>query len=248
MWLPKDQWVMQHWLPFDEERLYATLGIDNRALDRWLRNDHRTIAALARRRTGLGPERLAKLLVAPRAGGRARADAVRLRKRAKKVLTQGHLAQHLFFHYFHGTRALERTWPIFGVSRSDFKRLRLAGWTPRRIGRFGGQSRTEVRRGMLDHMRRVSNDGVRRGAHSRAQAKFMLRRRTALLGCFLRRPLARLDLNSPFGERDNGHGPHARAARSGLVRGSKQRTARGRPGCCWIEPRLMVSPLAPHTG
>ena len=27
-WLPKDQWVMEHWVSFDEARLYALLRID----------------------------------------------------------------------------------------------------------------------------------------------------------------------------------------------------------------------------
>ena len=27
-WLPGEQWVMQHWLPYDEQRLYSLLGVD----------------------------------------------------------------------------------------------------------------------------------------------------------------------------------------------------------------------------
>jgi hypothetical protein len=41
---------MQHWLPYDEDRLLALLGIDRATLWRHLRDDRRTIAQLAARR------------------------------------------------------------------------------------------------------------------------------------------------------------------------------------------------------
>jgi len=47
-WLPKEDWVRYRQLPYDEERLYAALGIDRARLLAWLRDDRRTIAGLAR--------------------------------------------------------------------------------------------------------------------------------------------------------------------------------------------------------
>ena len=63
-WLPGEPWVMQHWLPYDERRLYALLEIDRGDIWRWLRDDTRSLADLARLR-GRQPEALAAALVAP---------------------------------------------------------------------------------------------------------------------------------------------------------------------------------------
>src|SRR5688500_13627716 len=63
-WLPSEPWVMQHWLPYDERRLYALLEIDRGDIWRWLRDDTRSLADLARLR-GWQPEALAAALVAP---------------------------------------------------------------------------------------------------------------------------------------------------------------------------------------
>ena len=240
-WLPEQDWVMQHWLPFDEADLYRVLGVDNLMLERWLRDDHRTIAQLARKRTGIAPKQLALHLVALR-GTLPRARVRVLRQRALRVVTQGHLAQHIFFHYFHGTGALGRTRQVFGVGRRTFTRLRMRGSTPLAIGRYGGRTRERVVRGMRRLLRRMARAGVRRRAHSPRQGRLMLQRRRALLHCFLRRPVPKLDPANPYGDPHNGHGRHRRADRRGIKRGSKQRRARRHPRCCWDEPRLPLGP------
>src|SRR5215217_6426676 len=62
-WLPAEDWVMFHWLPFDERLLYARLGLPRERVLEWLRDDGRhTLAQLAARR-GLAPPRLASELV-----------------------------------------------------------------------------------------------------------------------------------------------------------------------------------------
>jgi hypothetical protein len=63
-WLPGEQWVMQHWLPYDEQRLYSLLGVDRGVIWRQLRDDTRTLAQLAQER-GWEPRALARELVAP---------------------------------------------------------------------------------------------------------------------------------------------------------------------------------------
>ena len=63
-WLPGKTWVMMHWLPYDEQRLYALLGADRGTIWRQLRDDTRNLAQLAEQR-GWEPSALARELVAP---------------------------------------------------------------------------------------------------------------------------------------------------------------------------------------
>src|SRR3954462_13176433 len=64
-WLPPEAWVYNHWLPYDETRLYRLLGVTRRGLWLQLRDDHRTLAQLAARHGWPDPRRLAAALVAP---------------------------------------------------------------------------------------------------------------------------------------------------------------------------------------
>ena len=45
-WLPNERWVMQHWLPYDEQRLFSLLGVDRGVIWRQLRDDTRNLAQL----------------------------------------------------------------------------------------------------------------------------------------------------------------------------------------------------------
>ena len=64
-WLPPEAWVYNHWLPYDEARLYRLLGITRVGLWQQLRDDRRTLAQLAARHGWPDPRRLAAALVAP---------------------------------------------------------------------------------------------------------------------------------------------------------------------------------------
>jgi hypothetical protein len=248
-WLPAHEpWVMQHWVPFDEAVLHDALDIDNRALERWLRDDHRTIAQLARQRKNLSADSLADRLLAPRKGSVDRRRFAQLRDRTIRMLTQGHLAQHVLFHYFHGTGALGNTQRIFGLDRSTYMRLRLDRATPIQIGRRGGRAPAQVDRGMRRLLRRERDRGVRDGSQTATQGAHMLRRRTDLLYCFLRRPMPKFDPGNPYGDPHNGHGPHARGTRNGLRPGSKQVRARRHRHCCWHEPVLPPPATEPTAG
>src|SRR3954449_5454450 len=97
-WLPPEAWVYNHWLPYDETRLYRLLGITRVGLWEQLRDDRRTLAQLAARHGWPDARRLAAALVAPEAGRVGPARLGVLRRRALRTVTQGHLAQHLFFH------------------------------------------------------------------------------------------------------------------------------------------------------
>src|SRR3954452_1480330 len=100
-WLPPEAWVYNHWMAYDETRLYRLVGITRRQLWRQLRDDRRTLAQLASRHGWPDPRRLAAALVATerrRVGARRAAE---LEARALRTITQGHLAQHVFFHSLH---------------------------------------------------------------------------------------------------------------------------------------------------
>ena len=64
-WLPPEAWVYNHWIPYDEGRLYALLHITREQLWQQLRDDHRNIAQLAARHGWRDPGRLADALIAP---------------------------------------------------------------------------------------------------------------------------------------------------------------------------------------
>jgi hypothetical protein len=175
-WLPNEAWVYQHWLPYDEGRLYRLLGASRGEIWRHLRNDaEHDLAQLARRR-GRSPERLAAALVAPRA---AEVSPVRLRvlrERALRTLTQGHLSQHILFHSLHQTAVPDRAAWIFGVGRSEFLRLRRAELSPLQIGRLHGRSTVEMHRRAEVVLRAMARRGVREQALTPGQARLLLDR------------------------------------------------------------------------
>ena len=76
-WLPRSEWVMSSWLPFDEARLYDVLDTDRAELAVWL-NDRRTLGELAARRGFRDRRTLASELVAPRLRDASRAMKRRL--------------------------------------------------------------------------------------------------------------------------------------------------------------------------
>jgi hypothetical protein len=166
-WLPAEDWVMFHWLPFDERLLYARLGLPRERVLDWLRDDGRhTLAQLAARRR-LAPPRLASELVAAWAPLPKRA---KLASRALRVLTGGHLAQHVFFHYFHHPGIGLHAAAIFGADPLVFQWRRLRGESPALIAAAYGRRRAAVAHST---MRALSSDamaGVRRGATSGPQA------------------------------------------------------------------------------
>ena len=144
-WLPSEQWVMQHWLPYDERRLYRLLGVTRGDIWRLLRDDTRTIAQLAQRR-GWEPQTLARALVAPWRGHlRDPARLAVLQSRALRTLTQGHLSQHIFFHSLHQNAIPDNAPAIFGTtSRSEFQQLRRSELSPLQICRLNGFSRAHA--------------------------------------------------------------------------------------------------------
>jgi hypothetical protein len=177
-WLPCEDWVMYHWLPYDEPRLYSLMGVGHDVVLRWLRKDQRrTLADLARLR-GKDPGRLADGLVGPWRGHVSDSWYAVLRDRTLRTLTQGHLAQHLFFHTFHQPSIAIAARLIFREMPVAYQRDRLAGRSPAEIGASRGRNRRTVASLALRRLRQMAALGVSERATTRAQAnRFLARQR-----------------------------------------------------------------------
>src|SRR3954454_15775159 len=180
-WLPPEAWVYNHWLPYDETRLYTLLGITRVGLWEQLRDDHRTLAQLAARHGWPDPRKLAAALTAPEAATAGAARAEVLEERALRTITQGHLAQHLFFHSLHQFGIASEAPALFGVTDVEFRRLRRAELSPLAIARLHGRSPGQVEALAIAVLRERANTGVRGHAMPRAQADRLLRRQLSQL-------------------------------------------------------------------
>ncbi|HYH89006.1 MAG TPA: hypothetical protein VEX67_07220 [Solirubrobacteraceae bacterium] len=176
-WLPGEQWVMQHWLPYDERRLYSLLGVDRGVIWRQLRDDTRNLAQLAEQR-GWEPQALARELVAPWRGElRDPQRLALLERRALRTLTQGHLAQHLFFHSLHQEAIPSHATAIFGVaSRAEWSTLRRSELSPLQICRLNGLPRSHAQEQATATLREYAGKGVARQSMPAAQAQRLLSR------------------------------------------------------------------------
>jgi hypothetical protein len=101
-WLPHDPWVQDHWLPYDETRLYAVLHTTRTDILQWLgeRHDRVPLTVFAREQ-GVPVAGLAQRLVGPRPRTMSVSLYSLLVYRAGKTLTQPHLAHHMLGHVFH---------------------------------------------------------------------------------------------------------------------------------------------------
>src|SRR5215212_8339491 len=176
-WLPGERWVMQHWLPYDEQRLYRLLGVDRGVIWRQLRDDTRNLAQLAEQR-GWEPQALAAALVAPwRARLRDPGRLALLQRRALRTLTQGHLAQHIFFHSLHQEAIPSHATAIFGVgSRAEWSTLRRSEMSPLQICRLNGLPRGHAQEQAAATLREYARKGIARQSMPAAQAERLLSR------------------------------------------------------------------------
>jgi Tol biopolymer transport system component len=175
-WLPNETWVMQHWLPYDETRLYSLLGVTRGDIWRWLRDDTRNLAGLAAQR-GWDAHDLARELVNPWAGKtREPGRMALLESRALRTLTQGHLSQHMFFHSLHQDAIPDAAPAIFGTSTTRFRYLRRSELSPLMICRLNGRSRAHAQAAAEQTLRSMVARGVRGQAIPASQAQRLLAR------------------------------------------------------------------------
>src|SRR3954464_12204651 len=162
-WRPNETWVMQHWLPYDETRLYKLLGVTRGDVWRWLRDDTRNLAGLAALHGWHDPEALARALVAPWQGHlREPGRLALLQRRALRTLTQGHLSQHIFFHSLHQNAIPDAAPEIFGTSTARFRDLRRSELSPLMICRLNGLSRAHAQQSAEATLRAMAARGVQR--------------------------------------------------------------------------------------
>lgn len=176
-WLPPEEWVNNLWLPFDEPRLYAALGMSRGDVFRWVRVDAvHDIAQLAARRH-MTVEQLARKVVGPRRPGRSARTQRIVLDHTRRVIRQGHLAQHLLFHALHQTAVPNRAREIFGTdSNATYLSLRRQEISPLEIGELFGRTRVELRRDIDRVLAAAQARGVRAGLVSAAQARTQLGR------------------------------------------------------------------------
>lgn len=192
-WLPPEDWVYNHWLPYDEGRLYALLGVTRGDIWRQLRDDHHTIAELAAEHGWRDPATLAAALVAPRRAAVPARMYRQLRARALRTITQGHLAQHLLFHSLHQFAIPSEAPDIFGVTDAEFRALRRGEQSPLDIGRVHGRSPSQIQALAAAVLRERVRTGIRTGATSAQQGRLLLARQLAQLP----RWLAQVRYNGP---------------------------------------------------
>jgi hypothetical protein len=225
-WLPHAHWVGKHWMPYDESRFREIVGVGTPEIYDWLTDDHRTLAQLARRH-GVNPGTLAKRLLEQRRGEVSSRVYGILRDRTQRTLTQGHLAQHVYFHVFHGADLVLPVKRYLGVPVKRWRVLRYErGWAPARIARRHGRDVAKLRKHAIEELEIDAHQGVHHGSTTREQADVTLARQLRVLDCWLESPPAKFDPRNPFGDPDSGHGPHRRGSRVGI---KNPKPARG----CW---------------
>ena len=177
-WLPGEAWVSNHWLPYDETRLYRLLEIKRSDVWQQLRDDRHNVAQLARRH-GWSAQRLAGALVAPWRGKVPASRLGLLRSRALRTLTQGHMAQHMFFHSLHQFAVPARARRIFGLSKEPYLALRRAELSPIQIGMLYGRSPGQVQTAVISTLRERSRAGVRTRSIPAKQVRLLLSRQVS---------------------------------------------------------------------
>ena len=192
-WLAPEDWVYNHWLPYDEGRLHSLLKVDRGDIWRQLRDDRHNIAELAGRRGWPDPAKLAAALIAPRERHLSAQRTRELRRIALRTLTQGHLAQHLFFHSLHQFAIPSEAPTIFGVTDAEFRILRRGEQSPLEIGRLHGRSPSQIERLSAAVLRERIRAGVASEAMTRRQSRILLRRQLSQLP----RWLAQVRYNGP---------------------------------------------------
>ncbi len=192
-WLPPEDWVYNHWLPFDEDRLNELLGVTRGRIWRQLRDDRHTLAELAAQHGWSDPDKLATALVAPRAADVSSGTLALLRSRAQRTLTQGHLSQHLLFHSLHQFAIPSAAPEIFGVTDIAFRELRRAEQSPLEIGRLHGRSPSRIQALAGGVLRERVRFGIDSDVMTERQGAILLRRQLSQLP----RWLAQVRYNGP---------------------------------------------------
>ena len=239
-WLPHEEWVHRRWIPFDERTLNVKLGLGPGELRAYLYNDHHTLADLARRR-GVAPRALARQLVAPWRGIAAKRRAVLL-DRTWRILTQGHLSQHVFFHVFHGLPVHINSPDLFGMPDATYQALRRQGLSYVAVAVQGGVPLERLRADIVTMIDSDHRDGIARREAWPRQSDRIRDRTLAQLMCWLQQPPVARDPANPFGKNRFLHGSHragwpSTAHERRVDEHRVERFRRQLPKSCWPLPK-----------
>ncbi|MFT4050173.1 MAG: hypothetical protein QM648_10115 [Solirubrobacterales bacterium] len=184
-WLPCERWVMYHWNPVDMPSFYEQTGIRQTELFDWLQDDdHHTLGGLLRHK-GLDPKQTLADSLAVKPATTASTRKVLL-ERTGRLLTQGHLAQHVFFHWFHNPSIRQNAREIFGMNPWDYARARNMGFSPADVGRLSrGYTRKQTAARIVKVMMRYEQRGVKWGATNQTEADHYRVRITKLADVWL---------------------------------------------------------------
>jgi hypothetical protein len=187
-WLPNFDWVLEHWMPYDQQQLFSILGVTLEQTRQYLASGPKTepvppLAGLIRSK-GFNVDQLAKRLVS--AWHPPSALYPELVSRALETFTQGHLLQHMLFHTFHD-KALNRATPqIFGVSPEELHQDLLRGIDRLRIGEQHGRTYQQMVAATAAVLRAEEALGVREHVTPASEASEELAYQTARISMWLK--------------------------------------------------------------
>jgi hypothetical protein len=188
-WLPCESWVMYHWVPFDQQRLWSITGIKQLEFRHYIADDDNHTLGQLIRQHGKDPAVVSEQLMEQWQGKVSPAKIAELSRRTDELMTQGHLAQHVFFHYFHDPLLALNSTRIFNIPTGDYHRARLRGYSPSEIAIRGGVPVREAVRRAMAVMRRNQNEAVKNGQSSRAQADSFLKQQQVWINFWLTQKL-----------------------------------------------------------
>jgi hypothetical protein len=169
-WLPCERWVLYHWNPIDSTKFYELTGSTQRELYVWTRDDDSHDLADFIKTKKLDPKKIVRESLAIDDSTSPRVKTI-LNKRANRLLTQGHLAQHVFFHWFHNPAIRQNAKEIFGMNPWDYARARRLGYSPADIGKLKrGYTREQTADRIIKVLTRYEMRGEKGGATSKTQA------------------------------------------------------------------------------
>lgn len=197
-WLPRQDWVYRHWLPFDAASATRELGLAPGQLEALHFDDRRSIVQLARA-LQLDVGALRDRLVAPALVGVTDPRRVaRLRSRAWRMMSQGHPAQHLLYHPYHGLDVRTNTRRTFGIGPLAYIRARLRGFTPRALARANGLGLPELAADLEDLFAVDHDEGLRLQVTSAAAAAERRAVRRSHVPCWSKRTIPGSDPAHPY--------------------------------------------------
>jgi hypothetical protein len=114
-WLPSVDWVMDRWVPFNEDDLARALGFQTPYLAERVMGDHTTLTQIAHRQHR-SVKAVEAALMRPWAGRATPAQRRRLRAHIRTMFTQPHLAVHMLRHPQHVDVTRAQWTRVFGIA------------------------------------------------------------------------------------------------------------------------------------